>query len=79
MLLKSVAAGVLSLGLFGAAAFGLPAADVPPTATPAAVPQVQEVDFSTELAGNHCCAKRAYCCTIKRSCCGSSAVVENDN
>lgn len=79
MLLKSVAAGVLSLGLFGAAAFGLPAADVRPTATPAAVPQVQEVDSSTELAGNTCCAKRAYCCTVKRSCCGSSAVVENDN
>lgn len=79
MLLKSVAAGVFSLGLFGAAAFALPSADVPPTATPAAVSQVQEVDSSTELAGNTCCAKRAYCCTIKRSCCGSSAVVENDN
>ncbi|WP_286765234.1 MULTISPECIES: hypothetical protein [Rhodopirellula] len=79
MLLKSVAAGVLSIGLFGAAAFGLPAADVPPTAAPASVSQVQEVDGSADLVGNTCCAKRAYCCTVKRSCCGSSAVVESDN
>jgi hypothetical protein len=34
---------------------------------------------STELAGNTCCEKRAYCCTIKRSCCGSSAVVQSDD
>ncbi|WP_099263825.1 MULTISPECIES: hypothetical protein [Rhodopirellula] len=79
MLLKSVAAGVLSLGLFGAAALGLPAADVSPTAAPAALSQVQEVDGSADLVGNTCCAKRAYCCTVKRSCCGSSAVVESDN
>jgi hypothetical protein len=34
---------------------------------------------STELVGNTCCAKRAYCCTIKRSCCGSSAIAQSDD
>lgn len=79
MLLKSVAASVLALGLFGTAAFALPDANVAPRGIPATVVQIQDVESSTELAGNTCCAKRAYCCTVKRSCCGSSAVVESDN
>ncbi len=79
MLLKSVAAGVLAIGLFGTAAFTLPAADISPMGTPAIVVQTHDVDSSTEFSGNTCCAKRAYCCTVKRGCCVSSAVVESDN
>jgi hypothetical protein len=74
MLLKSVAAGVLALGLLGSAALSVPASDT----SPSAVVETSTIE-STELAANTCCAKRAYCCTIKRSCCGSSAAVQNDD
>ncbi len=74
MLLKSVAVGVLALGLFGTAALSVPASD----SAPGAMVQANSIE-STELAGNMCCAKRAYCCTIKRSCCGSSAVIQSDD
>ena len=74
MLLKSVAAGVLALGLLGTAALSVPASDT----TPSAVVETNAIE-STELAENTCCAKRAYCCTVKRSCCGSSVILQNDD
>lgn len=77
MLLKSVAAVSLALGLLGVAAFAL-AADVAPTFPPTAGLQTQDVELSTEFAQPTCCAKRAYCCTVKRSCCGSSYTLERN-
>lgn len=71
MLLKSVAAGALALGLFGAA-FSLPASD----AASNAVVESQVVE-SPEVARPTCCAKRAYCCSVKRSCCGKSVQLQN--
>ena len=71
MLLKSVAAGALVLGLFGAA-FSLPASD----GASNAVVQSQVVE-TPEVARPNCCAKRAYCCSVKRSCCGKSAQLQN--
>ncbi len=74
MLLKSVAAGVLALGLFGgAAALSVPAFD----AAPSAVVETNTIE-STELAEGTCCAKRADCCTVQRSCCGSSVTIQSD-
>ncbi len=55
MLLKSVAAGALALGLFGAA-FGLPTSNA---ASQAAV-QSQDVQ-APEVAKPICGAKHAYC------------------
>ncbi len=71
MLLKSVAAGALALGLFGAA-FSLPASD----AASNTVVESQVVE-TPEVARPTCCAKRAYCCSVKRSCCGKSALLQN--
>ena len=71
MSLKSVAAGALALGLFGAA-FSLPASD----AASSTVVESQIVE-AQEVARPTCCAKRAYCCSVKRSCCGKSAQLQN--
>ncbi len=73
MLFKSVTAGVLALGLF-TAALSLPQ----PDSARSAVVETEAVE-STELAKNSCCAKRAYCCTIKRSCCGNPVHLQNHN
>lgn len=72
MLLKSVAAGVLTLGLFGAA-FSIPASEVAPNAD-----VYTESEKSPEVARPTCCEKPAFCCSVKRSCCGKSVQMQND-
>lgn len=74
MLLKSVATSFLALGLFGTAALSVRSYD----RSPSTVVQTSPTEL-TELASNTCCAKRAYCCTVKRSCCGNSAVPQDDD
>jgi hypothetical protein len=74
MLLKSVAAGVLALGLFGATAFNLPASDTAPIAA------IQnEITVSAGVARPTCCAKSAYCCSRKSACCGRTTQLQNDS
>ena len=64
-MLKTVMAGVLALGLVGSA-IALPAADARRMGNEPA--QVTK-RVKSVVAEPTCCAKRAYCCKIKRSCC----------
>lgn len=64
MLLKSLSASLLALGLLGTASSELPDSLTQPA------PSVAQVEVQTEeMATPICCLKRAYCCSVRRSCC----------
>ncbi len=65
MLLKSLSASILALGLLSPPpSSGLPESLIQPVSNTAQV-EVQ----TEETASPICCLKRAYCCSIRRSCC----------
>lgn len=64
---KILATGALALGLITATVFALPAPGTSPPTTPEA-PIIMQ-DEAAAVASPSCCVKRAYCCTVKRSCC----------
>lgn len=73
MLLKSLSASVLTLGLLGTASSGLSDALAQPA------PNAAQVEVQTKVTASPiCCLKRAYCCSIRRSCCRGKTAVSSD-